>query len=141
MALEAKLSLENKMYIVQDLDYEITQPISNNYKPSGIPEGGLINFTIISPKREDNTFYKWILNIGEKKEGYFKIPIIENNIEHREKELCFEYAYCIGLREVFSCSNGLQTYMHITICAAYIGWGSYSDRVWFTNRGLTKRIK
>ena len=139
MALEAGLIFDDdtKFYMVQDVNYEITQSYDNNYKPSGNPKGGIINFTILSPEPNDLTFHEWLLSVKLKKSGQFALPIVKN-IKHDFKHIFFTDAYCVGLREYHSGSNGLQVYMQITICASIIEFGK-DKRVKFTNNGLVAK--
>jgi len=140
MALEAFFQFKDKddLYLVQDVDYEISQAFSNNYKPSGDPEGGLIRFTIISPDPTDLTFHEWAISKKDVRSGKFSLPITKD-IKQYWRYMYFKDAYCIGLRECYSNSSGLQLYMNITICASYINWGqTEGGGVVFKNRGLIK---
>jgi hypothetical protein len=123
MALNGTLTIEGKKYNVQDCDYEFSQPYDNNYKPSAIPRGGLINFSILSNNKDDLFFHEWMLSIADVHSGEFELPVT-CGIEHKWKNVKFENAHCIRLSESFSNSNALQMHMRITIVAAKIDFGN-----------------
>jgi len=145
MALEAALKIAGKeeYIIVQDVDYHISQPVTHTFGPQGDPVGGLINFTINSPDPKNLEFHEWVANKTEKKSGSFILPIIRNRIEHAYRYLNFEDAYCVSLREYYSNANGLQMYMHITICASQITWSLPGEATLpvFTNFGIVQKPK
>jgi len=127
-ALKAELKIENKIFNVMSLDYELYMPCSNNKKPSQTAaQGGMINFTIRSPLKETFLFHEWLLNPKEKKEGYFVLPITHRD-EQRSKTMSFYLAHCISLHESYNFSDSSQMYMRITILAAAI---KFSDTVAF----------
>jgi len=122
MALKATLKLDGKSYDVKDLEYEISKPCNNNYKPSASPRGGIISFTILSPMDKNLVFHEWLLSISDVKKGEFRLPLT-NGIKHVVKTLSFDRAHCVNLRETYSCVNSLQMYMRITISATIISFG------------------
>lgn len=123
MALNGSLTIEGKKYNVQDCSYDFSQPFDNNNKPSAIPSGGLINFTILSNNKDDLFFHEWMLSIADVHSGEFKLPVTFG-IEHKWKSVKFENAHCVHLSEYYSNSNALQMYMQITISAAKIDFGN-----------------
>jgi hypothetical protein len=134
MALTATLELEGKSYDVRDLDYEITKPYDNNFKPSATARGGLISFTILTPMYTNLVFHKWVTSVSEVKNGSFILPIT-HGIKHFEIEIAFENAHCVKLQENYSNTNSQQMFMRISICASVI---KFSDDVEFRNSELPK---
>jgi len=134
MALGATLTLEGRLpeYNVLECEYEFTQPVDSNGKPSGNPRGGLIHFTILAPDEDNPIFHEWMLNKSEMKEGVFKFEITVGT-EHTQKVLTFKYAHCIHLYEYFNSQNTVQMYTKITLSAAVISFGKGAD---FTNNEL-----
>jgi len=64
-SLKAILEIENegKEFEVLSLDYELSLPINNNYKPStSAARGGIINFAIRSPLKKTLLFHDWLLH-------------------------------------------------------------------------------
>jgi len=130
MALQATLKLEGKSYDVQDLNYELYKPYDNNYKPSASPQGGIINFTILSPMDKNIVFHDWLLNSKQLvKPGKFLLPLT-HGINHVERELSFEMAHCVRVQEYYS-NGASQMYLQITISATVINFG---QGVVFRNR-------
>ena len=123
MALTATLEIENKKFDVKELDYEISLPYNNSRKPSAVPQGGDISFTILSPKKNTLLFHNWLLKSSYNAlSGKFILPITHNT-EYMEKVLIFENAYCVRIHESYSSSNPSQMYMRITITAGIIDFG------------------
>jgi len=123
MALTATLELGNKKFDVKELDYEISLPYNNNRKPSAVPQGGDISFTILSPKKENLLFHKWLLNSNNNAmSGKFILPLTHNT-EYISKEIIFENAYCVRIHESYNCKNPSQLYIRVTITAAVIIFG------------------
>lgn len=122
MALNGSLKIQGKEYNVQDLDYELSQPYDNNNKPSAIPRGGVINFTILSDNADDLFFHEWMLSLANVNSGEFLLPVT-SGIEHKWKSIKFDHAHCVRLSEYYSNSNALQMYMRISISASKIDFG------------------
>ena len=144
MALQSILRIEGitatetvkGLYVIQDLNYEITKSV-DNLKPTSNPKGGLINFTILSPDPDDLTFHEWILNNDIIHECQFYLPIVKG-IKHDYKAMLAKEASCVSLREFHSGSNGQQVYMQITLCFSAILFGK-EKAIGFNNIQLYKR--
>ena len=134
MALQATLKLAGKIYDVRDLDYSIEKPVGANLKPNAHAEGGLINFTILSPMDGNLVFHEWVTSNSQMLSGEFSLPLA-HGIEHVTKIISFEKALCVSLQEYYSAgySNASQMYMKIKIAASII---KFSDTVKFTNKAL-----
>jgi len=132
MALDAKLTIDNRSYSVQDLDYRLSQPTDKG-KPAGVTSGGQINFTVLAAQ-DDFTFHEWVLSLVNVKNGEFFLPITEG-IEHLVMTLEFEDAYCTDLQVFYSNISEKQVYMKITISATTIYFG---PGVVFKNKFLEK---
>jgi len=135
MALQAKLILEqqSKFYDVKDLDYELYKPHSNNYKPSAYPEGGLVNFTILSPMDKNLVFHEWLLKVPSiMKNGKFLLPL-SHGTRHIVKELAFEKAHCVRLSESYSNYDSSQMHLRVTISAAKL---IFSETLEYSNQDL-----
>ena len=130
MALKATLKLEGKSYDIRDLNYELSKPYDNNYKPSASPQGGIINFTLLTPMDKNFVFHEWLLSVAEVKSGEFLLPLT-HGIKHVERILSFERAYCIHLQESYSNYGSSQMSMNISISATII---KFSDAVTFLNK-------
>ena len=120
-------------YNVQDCDYEFSQPIDNNFKPSGNTRGGLVNFTLLSNK-DDLNFHNWMFGLNEMHHVCFLLPVTmgnerNNNIPERAI-ICFN-ARCIRLSEYFNNNDSETMHMRVTICSPYIQFG---DKTFFVNK-------
>ena len=104
MAKEAKLKLDGKTYNVLTLDYMLYKPYDNNLKPSAVTQGGLINFTIKSPKKGDLKFHDWMNSVSDVKDGEFILPVMEG-IDLLDKHMSFTKAHCVCLQECYSLAN------------------------------------
>ena len=123
MALTATLEFGNKKFDVKELDYEISLPYNNSRKPSGVPQGGEISFTILSPKKDNLLFHDWLLNSKDNAmSGKFILPLTHNT-EYMEKVVEFKNAYCVRIHESYNSKNTSQLYMRITISAGIIDFG------------------
>jgi len=131
MALTAILEFGNKKFDVKELDYEISLPYNNSRKPSAVPQGGDISFTILSPKRDTLVFHDWLLNYKyNAMSGKFILPLTHNT-EYMEKVLIFKNAYCVRIHESYNSRNPSQMYIRITISAGTIDFGGGLE---FTNK-------
>ena len=142
MALEAFFTMDddpNVHYIVDDVEYELSTPITNNYKPSGTPEGGLVHFTMRNSSEHFSEFLNWFINMSQKSCTLFLPTIKSPDLTYRPYRLVLTNAYCVGFREVYSMSSGKQLQTYVTISAQEISWkmtGGYA--VTFKNRALKK---
>ena len=126
MAFPAKLTIDNKEFDVISLDYEISTAYSNTYKPSTTaPQGGMINFTILSHMKETNVFHEWLLDTKMKKSGVFELPL-RHGTNLIKRELTFKLAHCINIYESYSSSDASQMHMRISIIASFIEFGNGS---------------
>jgi len=134
MALQSVLHIGGNWYNVQDLDYKIIQPTDSVGKPTAIPEGGLINFTILANNKDNNFFQKWVLSIAQRESGTFYLPVT-NGIEHDEIVLEFEDAFCTDLQVWYGSFNEKQLYMRLTITPTRLIFGVGVE---FVNKKIDK---
>ena len=133
MALTATLEFGNKKFDVKELDYEISLPYNNSRKPSAVPQGGDISFTIRSPRKDTLEFHKWLLNSKDNAmSGKFILPLTHNT-EYMERVLEFKNAYCVRIHESYSSNKPSQMYIRITITAGIIDFGGGAE---FSNKNL-----
>ena len=126
MALQAILQIDNKEFDVMSFDYELSTSYSNTYKTSTTaPQGGMINFTILTPLIETNIFHEWLLDTKMKKEGTFILPLTHGTVKI-ERLFMFAKAHCIYIHESYNNSDSSQMYMRITIIASIIKFGNGS---------------
>ena len=144
MKLQATLQLDDRptKYDVRSLDYELFKQYNNSNKPSGAPEGGIINFTILSPTKENFEFHNWLLDVKtsgnmvqhQQKSGKFFLPITHGT-EQVTKTLKFENAYCVHLSEYYSGTDSSQMSMRIRISAQIIKFDE-EGQVKFKNKTI-----
>ena len=138
MALKGTLKIGDKVWNVQDCDYEFMKPYDNNFKPSAHCKGGLINFSILSDDKEDLFFHDWMFKTTDLQKGTFTFGLTKTNDggipdPNKQKIVSFSNAYCVYLAEYYSNSNSSPMYMRITISAAIIEFGTETS---FFNLGL-----
>lgn len=124
MALKATFEIEgsNVEYDVIECEYEFTQEIDSNGRPSESPKGGLINITIVAPDDTDLIFHEWMRDKFASKEGVITF-IVNNNHVESTRYVGFRDAYCVGLSENFNKENDSQMIMKLTISAGVIKFG------------------
>ena len=125
MALKATLKIEGTsfFYDVRDLDYKLVQPTGDKNEPTGLTQGGQINFTILANNQDNCLFQEWVTELATVKNGYFVLPIIKG-IEHETIDLKFELAYCTSLQVFYGSYNNNQMYMKVTIVATRMIFGN-----------------
>lgn len=97
-ALVAELELNNKKYILNDLDWEFTQDVDDKNRPCSAVYGGKISLSISEPI--DQTIYNWIINSGTKHSGQIKFFNNSNNFEEgAQLEIRFIDAICINFHK------------------------------------------
>ena len=137
MALNATLELGNKKYDLRELDYSIEKPVGSNFETKAAPEGGIINFTILSPMDGNLQIHEWMLSLTDSMSGKFVLPLT-HGIQHVTKEIEFEEAQCVGLQEYYSAGykDASQMYLRIKVVAQKIKFGG---KVTYTHKKTTKK--
>ncbi len=141
MALRATLKLDGIEipYEVIECEYEFNQQIDANGKPCAKPRGGIIHFTITTPKASDTTFIEWMLNPVETKQGIFEFDLMVEAKSDR-KVLVFQYAYCVHLQEYFNSQNNKQMLTKITLSAAILSFGK-KGTVYSNNELMSAQVE
>ena len=139
MALNATIELGSKKYDLRELDYSIEKPVGANFEPKSAPEGGIINFTILSPMDGNLQIHEWMLSLTDSMSGKFILPLT-HGIQHVTKEIEFEDAQCVGLQEFYSAGykDASQMYMRIKVVANKIKFGG---NVTYTHKTKKKEEK
>jgi hypothetical protein len=114
MALKATLMINGRFYNVQDLSYRLTQPSDQKGRPVGLTGGGVINFTILANRSDNNFFEDWVLSIANVESGKFILPITEG-VLHLPKMIEFKDAYCTDLQVNYSTVNEKQMFLKLSI--------------------------
>jgi hypothetical protein len=136
MAIEAKLTIENKVYNVWDLDYRLSQTTDQDGKPTSTTKCGQINFMVLATTGPSEFFFhKWVLTTSEVKNGEFELPITDG-IEHTTTIIKFEKAYCTDLQVFFNNGSDKQVYMKVVISVTKI---NFAEGVEYTNEKLLEK--
>jgi hypothetical protein len=97
MSFKAKLKVAGKDLNVLNCYYAMKQETDATGRPSSITRGGKITLTVESTG--DTTFFEWMCNNFERKEG--SIVFIKRDTNATLKELQFKEAYLVDYKENF----------------------------------------
>jgi hypothetical protein len=120
MSFQVKLKVSGKEVNVLALHYDLKQETDATGRPSCITRGGKI--TITTESTGDTTFFEWMCNSFELKDGsivYFKR---DNNATL--KELKFKQAYMIDYNENFDSTGDNPVTESFTLSAKEIDLGT-----------------
>jgi len=134
MALQATLNINDTCYNVQDLDYRLLQSTDSVGKPTAMPEGGIITFTILLNNKDNCFFHNWMLSISQVESGSFSLPITDG-IDHELMILEFKDAYCTDLQVWYGSYNEKQLYMKLSITPTKL---IFAEGVEFINKKIEK---
>ena len=95
MSFKAKLKVAGKELPVLACDYSLMQETDPTGRPSSVTRGGKINITIESTG--DTTFFEWMVNPFERKEG--SIVFIKRDSDATLKEIKFKEGYLVNYFE------------------------------------------
>lgn len=132
MAISGKLGLGGKSYNVIQAQYEFSQSLDETNKPSSRTRGGTITFVMPATSDDDLTFYKWMFNKTEVKDGIFMFNVWVQNNQKKWKTLMFKNAFCVSLKDYFNNNDSKLMYTTVTISAESITFGTDEEAV-FTN--------
>jgi hypothetical protein len=102
---------------VLSADYEMTQPLNGQNKPSGLPQHGIINLIIESGKKT-KPILQWMKAPDGKKAG--KIIFYRSDNFSAMRTLQFYDAHCFHYREFFNSTNNKPMTLHLKISAGCI---------------------
>jgi hypothetical protein len=120
MSFKLRLKVAGKDVNVLNATYALKQETDTTGRPSSITRGGKITLTVESTG--DSTFFEWITNNFERKDG--SIIFIKRDTDATMKELKFTEAYLVDYRENFDASNELPVTETFTLSAKTIEVGS-----------------
>jgi hypothetical protein len=113
MSFLAKLEIGSTEYNVLNVDYEISQPIDHQNKPSGKPKGGIINLTIESNQKND--IIEWMVSPTMKKSG--KVTFYRRDANSSMRTLSFNDGFCVNYKEIFDASGSNPMKLQIKVSA------------------------
>jgi Hemolysin coregulated protein Hcp (TssD) len=120
MSFKAKLKVAGKELNVLSSYYSLKQETDATGRPSSITRGGKITVTVEASG--DTTFFEWMCNNFERKEG--SIVFIKRDTDATLKELKFKEAYLVDYTENFDNTGDNPITETFTISAKEITMGS-----------------
>jgi T4-like virus tail tube protein gp19. len=120
MSFKLRLKVAGKDINVLGCSYALKQETDATGRPSSITRGGKITLTVESTG--ESTFFEWITNNFERKDG--TIVFIKRDNDQTMKELKFSEAYLVDYRESFDHTNDMPVTETFTLSAKSIEVGS-----------------
>lgn len=124
MSFKVTMKVAGKEVNVLNCSYALKQETDATGRPSSITRGGKITLTIESTG--DTTFFEWMCNNFERKDG--SIVYIKRDNKATLKELNFKEAYMVDYRETFDSTGDNPVSETFTISAQEISMGTGSYR-------------
>lgn len=122
MSFKAKLKVAGKELNVLGCSYALKQETDATGRPSSITRGGKITVSIESSG--ETTFFEWMCNNFERKDGSIVFVKRDNDATH--KELMFKEAYLVDYKEIFESQDETPITEIFTLSAKEISVGSGS---------------
>ena len=125
MSFKVKMKVGGKEVNVLSCTYALKQETDATGRPSSITRGGKITMTVESTG--DTTFFEWMCNNFERKDG--SVVYIKRDNNATLKELNFKEAYLVDYRETFESTNESPVSETFTLSAKEItmGTGTYAN--------------
>lgn len=137
MAFEAKLVLgahlsspeefamqdERQVYELIECEYEFFQSLDESGKPSSRTQAGTIKFVMPAQGDDDMTFYSWMFNRAEKKDGTIEFILSTDENKKKYLHLYFKDAYLVNFYQYFSNSNSQLVRTKITLSVKEMEFG------------------
>ncbi|WP_165958257.1 type VI secretion system tube protein TssD [Segetibacter sp. 3557_3] len=126
MAFELKLKVAGLEVNVLNLDYGLNRETDATGLPSEVTRAGKITLTVQSTS--DTTFFEWMCNNFERKDG--SIVFVKRDNESTQRELKFTEAYMVQYHENFNSTGVDPVTQTFTISAKSIemGTGGYTNK-------------
>jgi Hemolysin coregulated protein Hcp (TssD) len=123
MSFKVKMKVGGKEVNVLSCSYALKQETDATGRPSSITRGGKITLTVESTG--DTTFFEWMCNNFERKDG--SVVFVKRDNNATLKELNFKEAYLVDYRETFDSTGDNPVAETFTLSAKEIsmGTGSY----------------
>ena len=120
MSFKATLNVAGKKPTVLSCHYSLKQETDATGRPSSITRGGKITVTVEG--NEDTTFFEWMCNSFERKDG--SIVFLKRDSDATMKELKFKEAYLVDYTENFDSTGDNPISETFTISAKEVTLGS-----------------
>jgi len=120
MSFKAKLKVAGKELNVLSSHYSLKQETDATGRPSSVTRGGKITLTIEGS--DDTTFFEWMCNNFERKEG--SVVFVKRDSDATMKELKFKEGYLVDYSENFENTGDNPITETFTISAKEITLGT-----------------
>jgi hypothetical protein len=112
MSFLAKLKLGSE-YNILTVEYDISQMMDHDNRPTNIPKGGLIQVMIESSN--NNELLEWMVHPTMLKNG--QIDFFRRDANSSMKTVEFTDAFCVYLKEIFTADGKTPMVTRLTISA------------------------
>lgn len=116
MSFISNLEIEGNSYKVLHSSFNFNQSVGSNLKPSGKPQGGILNVTLELDKNTD--FFYWMINSSITKDG--SLVFYNRDAMSRQITLDFTNAFCTNLTGVYDAHNNEPLKISLSIVAETI---------------------
>jgi hypothetical protein len=120
MAFAATLNMAGKEWTILNLHYSLTQETDAMGQPSSIARGGKLTLTVEAT--DDTTFFDWMTNSWERKDGSIKYK--KRDSDATLKELKFKDSYLVNYTENFDHDSNQPLSETVTLSAKELDLGN-----------------
>ena len=120
MSFAATLELGSKKWTILNLHYSLNQETDHLGQPSSITRGGKITMTVEAT--EDTTFFDWMTNSFDRKDGSVKYK--KRDGDATLKELKFKESYLVSYTENFDHDSSQPLSETFTLSARELDLGN-----------------
>jgi hypothetical protein len=113
-----------KKYELVECEYEFYQSLDESGKPSSRPQSGLIKFVMPAQDDNDLTFYNWMFNRADKRNGTIEMLLSTDDSKKKYLHLYFEDAYMVNMYQYFNNNNSLLVRTKVTLSARKFTFGN-----------------
>ncbi len=113
MSFISKLEIDGNQFKVLHCSFNFNQPLGTNLKPSGKPQGGVLNVTLEVSKNTD--FFYWMINPSLTKNG--SLTFFNRDAMSKQITFDFQNAFCTNLSGVFDAYNSEPLKISVSIVA------------------------
>lgn len=126
---------DREKYELVECEYEFYQSLDESGKPSSRPQSGLIKFVMPAQGDDDLTFYNWMFNRVDKRDGTIEMLLSTDDNKKKYLHLYFEDAYMVNMYQYFNNNNSLLVRTKVTLSARKFTFGGSAN---FENDWKTK---
>lgn len=116
------------VYDLVECEYEFFQSLDESGKPSSRTQAGTIKFVMPAQGDDDMTFYNWMFNRAEKKDGTIEFVLSTDENKKKYLHLYFKEAYLVNFYQYFNNTNSQLVRTKITLSVKEMEFGNGSAK-------------